>query len=105
MFVYGLFDYLLTCVLAFGAGVVSAYLYSTRKPKREVYRIPYTYTVWVGGIPDVEEVDQATAMEVAIEWRDKGYDDVLVKKYPAERLTRLNYDQIDYVPPRRKYRE
>ncbi len=35
MFVYGLFDYLLTCVLAFGAGVASAYLYSTRKPRQE----------------------------------------------------------------------
>ena len=39
-----------------------------------------TYTVWVGGIPDVQEVDHATAVEVSSEWIVKGYDDVVIEK-------------------------
>lgn len=37
------------------------------------------YTVWVGGIPDVENVSKEEAEVVAKEWRDKGYDDVIIE--------------------------
>lgn len=39
-----------------------------------------TYTVWVGGIEDVEGVDYETAQEVYQEWIDEGYDDIKIEK-------------------------
>jgi hypothetical protein len=39
-----------------------------------------TYTVWVGGIPDVERVTYAKAVEVHDEWIADGYDDVVIEK-------------------------
>lgn len=35
-----------------------------------------TYTVWVGGVPDVEGVDLETATEIFEEWHLRGYRDV-----------------------------
>jgi len=40
---------------------------------------PEKYTVWVGGIADVEGVDYAEAQEVHAEWVEKGYDDVIIE--------------------------
>ncbi len=37
------------------------------------------YTVWLGGIPDVEGVTLDQATEVAKQWLDDGYDDVIVE--------------------------
>ena len=39
-----------------------------------------TYTVWVGGIPDVEGATAEFAQDVYQEWIDKGYDDVQIEK-------------------------
>lgn len=39
-----------------------------------------TYTVWVGGIPDIEGVSFSTAQKVYKEWLDQGYDDILIVK-------------------------
>jgi len=39
-----------------------------------------TYTVWVGGIPDVERVTYAKAVEVSDGWIADGYDDVVIEK-------------------------
>ena len=39
------------------------------------------YTVWVGGVPDIENVDIEWAKEIADEWREQGYDDVVIEKY------------------------
>ena len=37
------------------------------------------YIVWVGGIDDIETTDKARADEVAQEWIDKGYDDIIIE--------------------------
>lgn len=42
------------------------------------------YTVWVGGVPDVENVSKEEAEVVAKEWRDKGYDDVIIEAEGGE---------------------
>jgi hypothetical protein len=39
-----------------------------------------TYTVWVGGVPCVENADLFTAMTTAFEWFEEGYDDVQIEK-------------------------
>ena len=39
-----------------------------------------TYTVWVGGVPDVEGATKQHAEQIASEWIDKGYDDVVIEK-------------------------
>ena len=39
-----------------------------------------TYTVWVGGVPDLENIDIEWAKEIADEWREQGYDDVVIEK-------------------------
>lgn len=39
-----------------------------------------TYTVWVGGIPDVEGVDLETAQEVHDEWVADGYDQIQIEQ-------------------------
>jgi len=39
------------------------------------------YTVWVGGVPDIEDIDIEWAKEIADEWREQGYDDVVIEKY------------------------
>lgn len=38
-----------------------------------------TYTVWVGGIPDVEGVSRECALKIYREWVEKGFDDVIVE--------------------------
>ena len=40
-----------------------------------------TYTVWVGGVPDLENIDIEWAKEIADEWREQGYDDVVIEKH------------------------
>ena len=45
---------------------------TSRKDKR--------YTVWIGGIQDVEGVDYETALEVHQEWINKGYDDSVIEE-------------------------
>lgn len=37
-----------------------------------------TYTVWIGGIPDIENVSYALAKKIYQAWIDQGYDDVLI---------------------------
>ena len=37
------------------------------------------FTVWVGGIPDVEGVSLKQAHEIAEEWIRRGFDDVLIQ--------------------------
>jgi len=39
------------------------------------------YTVWVGGVPDLENINIEYAEEIADEWREQGYDDVRIEKY------------------------
>ena len=38
------------------------------------------YTVWVGGVDIVEDVDLELAEEVYSEWIDEGYDDVVIER-------------------------
>ena len=38
-----------------------------------------TFTVWVGGIPDVEGVTLEKAMQVFKDWISQGYDDVVIE--------------------------
>jgi hypothetical protein len=37
-----------------------------------------TYTVWIGGIPDIENVSYVLAKKIYQAWIDQGYDDVLI---------------------------
>lgn len=53
-------------------------------PKKQRTTDMNTYTVWVGGIADVERVDFETATEILEEWRGKGYDDVLVEEHEED---------------------
>lgn len=39
-----------------------------------------TFTVWVGGIPDVEHVSLALAQTIRDEWIEQGYDDVIIEE-------------------------
>ena len=39
------------------------------------------YTVWVGGVADLENIDIEWAKEIADEWREQGYDDVVIEKH------------------------
>ena len=39
-----------------------------------------TYTVWLGGIPDVEGVTLEKALTVYAEWIDEGHDDVVIEE-------------------------
>ncbi len=39
-----------------------------------------TYTVWIGGIPDLERATKQEAEKVYAYWVDKGYDDVVIEK-------------------------
>lgn len=38
-----------------------------------------TYTVWVGGVPDVEDVDIDKALKVLRHWLVRGYDDAVIE--------------------------
>ena len=38
-----------------------------------------TFTVWVGGIPDVEGVTFEKALQVFKDWISQGYDDVVLE--------------------------
>jgi len=38
------------------------------------------YLVWVGGVCDLETTDHNEADRVAGQWRDQGYEDVIVEK-------------------------
>lgn len=37
------------------------------------------YTVWVGGIPDVENVELSKALRVLKYWISLGYDDAVIE--------------------------
>jgi len=37
------------------------------------------YTVWVGGVPDVENVSMNEAHDIYLEWVKMGYDDVCIE--------------------------
>ena len=37
-----------------------------------------TYTVWIGGIPDVEGVSLTVAKSISSQWLELGYDDVAI---------------------------
>jgi len=37
-----------------------------------------TYTVWIGGIPDIEHISYALAKKIYQAWIDQGYEDVLI---------------------------
>lgn len=40
------------------------------------------YTVWIGGVETSEEISNiATALDIADDWRRKGYDDVEISSY------------------------
>ena len=49
------------------------------------------YTVWVGGVPDVEDVDMEWAKEIADEWREQGYDDVAITAWDNSCQTMIRY--------------
>lgn len=37
------------------------------------------FTVWIGGIPDAENVDKSKALEILKYWESLGYDDVIIE--------------------------
>lgn len=39
-----------------------------------------TYTVWIGGIADVEAVSFKEAESIYNQWIDEGYDDVIIEQ-------------------------
>ena len=38
------------------------------------------YSVWVGGVEDVENVTIDVALEIMSEWQQKGYRDVVIER-------------------------
>tara|TARA_R110000772_G_scaffold47429_5_gene108428 strand:+ start:403 stop:531 length:129 start_codon:yes stop_codon:yes gene_type:complete len=38
------------------------------------------YIVWVGGTVDAEGVSKEKAEEIAKQWKDQGYDDVIIEE-------------------------
>ncbi len=51
------------------------------------------YTVWVGGVETSEELfNIATALDVADDWRRKGYDDVEIGSY--YRQEQQSYEEV-----------
>ena len=40
-----------------------------------------SYTVWVGGIPIVENIEYSTALEMYYTFKDEGYTDTIIEEH------------------------